>query len=513
MAEPRSPISTTQLLLFFPRGGSAQVIRYLAAALEHHQVDCQVISGSLGEPESATHARRFFRDLDVLPIDYTPAHDVFRAGGDPLREPVPMHPSYEDRPEVADRVFVSIDPDTAHWMEARWEQILRSRVTRIPDIFHIHHLSPIQPALQSLWPDVPKIGHIHGTELKMLTRIRDRRALLDACGLAFDSDPADIEATIAREWESLTPDQQRIATSTRWPYWRWSDFWEKRLIEYAAMCDHLIVLTESARDQTVELLDYDSARIQPVPNGVDTDHFTPDRLTASQRLERWKHWLVDRPRGWDESGEPGSIRYTQAEVDEWFVDAAGEQTPVLFFVGRFTSMKRVPVLIRAYQDAKSHFNWKAPLVIWGGNPGEWEGEHPYTVASEGNMDGIFFVGWRGHSELPAGLNASDVMVAPSRNEPFGQVYLEAMACQLPVVATDSGGPPTFINRNPDSPDGWVIPPDDQEALTRTLIEVVNNPDERRRRGEQALETVRSEYSWTQVAGTVRALYDDLLRDR
>lgn len=512
MPETRPPICVTHLLLFFPRGGSAQVIRYLSSALDNHQVECQVISGSLGDPGSATHALRFFQDIDVLPVDYTAAFDAYHLGRDPLREPIPLHPSYEDRPDAADRAFPAVDPDTAAWLETRWQEILRASVTRVPDVFHIHHLSPMQAAVKSLWPDVPRIGHIHGTELKMLGRIRERRDLLQSLDLEFDSDPADIEATLSREWDQLSQEQQRLASTTRWPAWRWSDFWEQRLIDYAAMCHRLIVLTADAREQAAALLDYDPSRIQPVPNGVDIDRFSPDRLTAQERRARWQRWLVDRPRGWDESGQPGSVRYSKEDVDEWFVDAAGEQTPVLFYVGRFTSMKRVPMLVRAFRDALPHFRWRAPLVIWGGNPGEWEGEHPHTVAMEHEVDGIFFVGWRGHSELPAGLNAANVMIAPSSNEPFGQVYLEAMACQLPVVATKSGGPPTFINQAPDQPDGWLIPPDDQQALTNILIEVVNNPDERHRRGSQALKTVRCGYAWTQVAGTVRDLYDDVLEN-
>jgi glycosyltransferase involved in cell wall biosynthesis len=347
----------------------------------------------------------------------------------------------------------------------------------------------------------------------MLSRILERRALLETVGLTFADDPAHIEATLNASREQLCPEQQRLAGSTRWQCWRWANFWERRMKDYAGMCDRLIVLTESARSEAADLLDYDPDRIQPVPNGVDIQRFSPDRLTAQERLARWRHWLVEDPRGWDESGEPGTIPYTTSDVDEWFVDAAGEQTPVLFYVGRFTGMKRVPMLIRAYREAAAHFRWRAPLVIWGGNPGEWEREHPYSVAREVGTDGIFFVGWRGHSELPAGLNAADVMIAPSRNEPFGQVYLEAMACQLPVVATESGGPLTFLNQTPERPDGWLIPPDDQQALARTLIEVVNNPEERRSRGVQALETVRNGYAWTQVAGTVRSLYDAAIRER
>ena len=90
-------------------------------------------------------------------------------------------------------------------------------------------------------------------------------------------------------------------------------------------------------------------------------------------------------------------------------------------------------------------------MIWGGAPGEWEGEHPHTVARELGVDDVFFAGWRGHDDLPLGLACADLLVAPSTAEPFGQVYLEAMACGLPVIGTQSGGPPSFVNVVPASP--------------------------------------------------------------
>jgi D-inositol-3-phosphate glycosyltransferase len=149
----------------------------------------------------------------------------------------------------------------------------------------------------------------------------------------------------------------------------------------------------------------------------------------------------------------------------------------------------------------------APLVIWGGSPGEWEGEHPVTVAREEGVKGVFFVGWRGHSELPYGLNASDVMVAPSVNEPFGQVYMEAMACALPVVGTSSGGPLSFINVDETHLNGWLVAPDDEEALADAIVEVVDNPEQRRKRGENALELVQARYSWDHIAEEFLSIYD------
>ena len=129
------------------------------------------------------------------------------------------------------------------------------------------------------------------------------------------------------------------------------------------------------------------------------------------------------------------------------------------------------------------------------------------MARSGGSEGIFFTGWRGHDELPEGLNAADVLVAPSVDEPFGQVYLEAMACGLPVIATATGGPLSFVNTAPGHPSGWLVDPDDEAVLAATLIEVVSDAAERRARGEAAYEQIRGAYAWDTVATRVASLYE------
>ncbi|TMK59214.1 MAG: glycosyltransferase family 4 protein [Actinobacteria bacterium] len=162
-----------------------------------------------------------------------------------------------------------------------------------------------------------------------------------------------------------------------------------------------------------------------------------------------RHWLVDEPQGWNESGIRGSIRYPLEALDA-FTSRGGEPVPLLLFVGRYLGFKRIPLLVRAYARARPRFETSVPLLIWGGSPGEWEGEHPYTVARELAVEGVFFSGWRGHDELPLGLSCADVFVGPSVDEPFGLVFLEAMSCGLPVITTCTGGPLSFVNTVPAS---------------------------------------------------------------
>ena len=90
-------------LAFYPRGGSAQVVRYLGGTLETLGNALTVCSGSLGPPGSSSHAATFFACLNVQALDFTEAVTWFEQGRDPMAAPVPIHPSFEDRPGVPDQ--------------------------------------------------------------------------------------------------------------------------------------------------------------------------------------------------------------------------------------------------------------------------------------------------------------------------------------------------------------------------------------------------------------------------
>ncbi len=76
--------------------------------------------------------------------------------------------------------------------------------------------------------------------------------------------------------------------------------------------------------------------------------------------------------------------------------------------GPVHEVKRIPLLIRAHARARERFERTAPLVLLGGFPGEWEGEHPLAVIRATGDPDVFLAGWRGHEDLPEGLNAADL---------------------------------------------------------------------------------------------------------
>ena len=200
-------------------------------------------------------------------------------------------------------------------------------------------------------------------------------------------------------------------------------------------------------------------------------------------------------------------------IIEYFTDKSRNWKPLAMFVGRFLDFKRVPLLLKAVSLINESFgNPEEPafnLLIWGGMPGEWEGKHPYTLVRELDLPNVFLADWLPHENLSQGLNLADIFVAPSYNEPFGQVYLEAMATRVSVIATRSGGPLSFVVEEGPQANGWVCDVDDVESLAQVLKSALTDEPERRRRGANALALVQQKYDWSEVAKQYVRMYEGL----
>jgi glycosyltransferase involved in cell wall biosynthesis len=181
--------------------------------------------------------------------------------------------------------------------------------------------------------------------------------------------------------------------------------------------------------------------------------------------------------------------------------------PILLYVGRFTALKRLDVLLRAYVRASPAFAAPAALVLLGGFPGEWEGQHPYELIQELGVQNVFLAGWHEHADLPPIFAAADVVVLASAQEPFGQVLVEGMACGLPAIAMAAGGPREIIT---DGQTGWLVPPDDEAAFAAALVSAVNDAGERRARGAAAYDAVHARYSWPALGARVAQIYEQVL---
>jgi glycosyltransferase involved in cell wall biosynthesis len=491
-------------LLFFPRGGSAYVARYLSRALADAGSHESLVSGSLGLPGAETNAATFFAGTEVHAVDYTDALAVFLAGGSAIAAPVPMHPSFEDRADAPDVVLAAVPPELADHLASVWEEPFAAAGTADADVVHLHHLTPQLDAVERRWPEIPVVAHLHGTELKLLEAIAERAAVAAALGTTLAGMPALVARGDAEVFAGLDEAATEVARTTRWDEWVHGDFWAAHLREQATRADELVVVSPPDRATAIELLGVPSERVTAIPNGVDIERFHPETVPPAERRARFRRWLVEDPQGWREGGDPGSLAYRDDDLDR-LLGADGEAT-VLLYVGRFTSAKRVPVLVRAFAQARARFAHPASLVIWGGSPGEFEDEHPVTVADEVGAEGISFAGWRGHDDLPSALAACDALVMSSVNDSYPQAPLEAMAVGLPVLATTSGGFPSMINLDPGRPTGWLVTADDIDALADAIVDVVNDPAERHARGAAALDHAREHLSWKGLVPRFEEVY-------
>ena len=444
-------------LMFFPRGGSAHVTRALAHALPGLGWDVTVASGSVrGGPSEAGH---FFAGLDVRAMDYTEAIEA----ADPLAHDPPMHPSFEDREGAPDPVFARVDDAGYERLVDAWSQLLAQAGAAEADVLHLNHLTPLHAAAARVAPGVPVVTHVHGTELLMLEAI--------AAG-----PPAG---------------------------WDHAEAWSARMRRWGRESQRLLLLSDTQEVRVERELGVAPERCTVVPNGFDPAVFDAREV---DRLAVWRRWLVDEPQGWRPGGGAGSVAYAAGDLEP-FADG----NPVLLYVGRYTRVKRIGVLVRAYARARERFATPAPLVLLGGDPGEWEGEHPVeAIARCGVEREAFVAGWHDHDLLPDFFAACDAIVLPSVREQFGQVLVEGMACGLPAIAVDAHGPGQIVD---DGRTGWLVEPDDEEALADALVAAVNDPAERRRRGEVAREEVRAAYSWPSLAERVASVYRELSAGR
>jgi glycosyltransferase involved in cell wall biosynthesis len=441
---------------FSPRGGSAHAARALARGLRDQGFGVTLVAGSRRDQGVHGDARAFYGDVHAVDFDAALATDhpqrYAGEGGS-----APLHPSFEDRAGAPDRVFAVLDDAEYGLQVDAWSRALERAGAQRADVLHLHHLTPINEAAARVAPNVPVVGQLHGTELLMLERI------------AADDAPD-------------------------WPY---AARWAKRLRRWAQRCDRLVVAPGSVA-RAVSALGVERERVVTIANGVDVELFQP---TAVNRETFWRRALIEQPRGWLPGRPAGSARYGEAEV------TALARGPVLVYVGRFTAVKRLDRLITAFGEAQQRLATPAGLVLVGGHPGEYEGEHPAQVVARLGVPQVFLAGWHTHEELPAFFAAADAVVLTSEREQFGQVIVEGMACGLPALATRSLGPAAVISHGET---GWLIDRDNQPGLVTALVDVISEPAERRRRGDLGRIVARERYSWTAAAELLATVLTDAL---
>jgi glycosyltransferase involved in cell wall biosynthesis len=177
------------------------------------------------------------------------------------------------------------------------------------------------------------------------------------------------------------------------------------------------------------------------------------------------------------------------------------------YVGRLVPEKGVNLLI----DAVGALDGSCRLVLIGGGPSRASLE---ARACERGLEGcVQFAGALSPMELAEHLRRSDVLVLPSLSTPvwkeqFGRALVEAMACGLPVVGSDSGAIPEVVGDA-----GLIFREGDVSALTGCLERLAASPELRVELGERGRLRVNRMYSQERIAARTAAFYRLLLEKR
>jgi glycosyltransferase involved in cell wall biosynthesis len=181
----------------------------------------------------------------------------------------------------------------------------------------------------------------------------------------------------------------------------------------------------------------------------------------------------------------------------------GPMDPMLLFVGRMQGgLKGADLIVEAMPSILgAHGGTKAVFV--GDGDAKMHGDHR---SKELNVDGACrFIGPKKGQELIDLYKACDIVVVPSRNEPFGLIVLEAWAAGKPVVASDQVGCP--VNNGEDGPTVSCSP----EGIAWGVKELLSNFDRAREMGRKGRDKAAFNMSWDSSAAIAESCFHDVLQ--
>lgn len=114
---------------------------------------------------------------------------------------------------------------------------------------------------------------------------------------------------------------------------------------------------------------------------------------------------------------------------------------------------------------------------------------------------VSFLGKKEHSKLPSYLQRADIFCLPSLNEGMSNSVLEAMACGLPIITTDTGGSKELVKNN-----GFIVKKENSSEIKEAIKNYLNNPELAKQHGQKSRE-IAEKMSWGKVAKNYKEVYE------
>ncbi|MFI5383996.1 MAG: glycosyltransferase [Methanosarcina thermophila] len=242
----------------------------------------------------------------------------------------------------------------------------------------------------------------------------------------------------------------------------------KQIIEAMSFADRILSVSEDLKLHIVNL-GIDKNKVHVVPNGVDIGKFKPAGKAHARSI-------LNLPR----------------------------DKNIVLFVGALRKIKGVDYLIEA---AHSFVDKDTYLFMVGRDDGLKKNlekrAHELKIANY-----IKFTGPVNHEDIPLWISASDILVLPSLSEGRPNVILEALACEVPVVATDVGGIPELMV---DGETGYLVPPKSPDELSRKINKLLDDKNRREKMGKFGRKCIiQRGLTWEAHAKTTVDIYQELL---
>jgi D-inositol-3-phosphate glycosyltransferase len=251
---------------------------------------------------------------------------------------------------------------------------------------------------------------------------------------------------------------------------------ENRIIEDA---DQLIAECPQDEEDMIRLYNADPAKIATIPCGFDPLEF----------------WPIEKGR---------ARKILDLDPDE----------RIILQLGRIVPRKGIDNVIRAYAKLRNNYGIRARLVIVGGESGKPDPAKNPEIArlqgiasEEGVSDGVLFSGQRSRKELKHFYGAADIFVTTPWYEPFGITPVEAMACGTPVVGSNVGGIKFTVR---DSETGYLVAPNDSDALAERIAYLYQNPKLLNLLGRQSIRRANDLFTWERIANMMRSVYEEVM---
>lgn len=250
--------------------------------------------------------------------------------------------------------------------------------------------------------------------------------------------------------------------------------WTRRL--YSPFVHRYVALSEDLRRYLTGPVGLAASRVERIGNGVDAERFRP----RSGRREP----LVDCSFG----GQ-----------DEWWIGT----------VGRMQQVKDQTLLAQAFCRALEimpAMRGFARLVMVGDGPLRLEAQHILDAAGAGAL--AWLPGER--HDVPDVMRALDAFVLPSQAEGISNTVLEAMACGLPVIATNVGGNAELVTNDVT---GWLVPAQNVESLAQALVRLASDRVRAQAMGRAGRLDVERRFGLNAMVAAYQRLYEGEISKR